>query len=171
MACGSRQQAFFDREPDPQVPGLHEGRDGVRNGRRLRRWRGPPCAVAMQPRHGLQQGAGVGPGGGAEQGLQGAAFHQPAVLHHIQAVAQLPDHAQVMGDQQQGGLLLLHAHQQLEDLRLHRHIQGRGRLVRDDQFRLHHQGHGDHHPLTLAAGQLVRIKTHPFRRVRQPHPR
>ena len=28
MARRSRQQAFFDREPDPQVPGLHEGAGG-----------------------------------------------------------------------------------------------------------------------------------------------
>ena len=44
----------------------------------------------------------------------------------------------------------------VEDLRLHRHVQRRRRLVGDEQLRLVGDGDGDHDPLPHAAGQLVR---------------
>ena len=49
---------------------------------------------------------------------------------------------------------------QLEDLRLDRHIQRRCRLIADQQIRVAGDGHGDHDPLPHAAGQLVRILFH-----------
>ncbi len=47
--------------------------------------------------------------------------------------------------------------QQLQDLRLHRHVERGGRLVGDQQFRAAEQRHGDHHALAHAAGEFVRI--------------
>ena len=47
--------------------------------------------------------------------------------------------------------------EQRQDLRLHDHVQGRGGLVGDDQVGAAGQRHRDHHPLTLSAGELVRI--------------
>ena len=47
--------------------------------------------------------------------------------------------------------------QQVEDLRLHRDVERRGRLVADDQLRLHRQRARDGDALALAAGELVRI--------------
>ena len=47
--------------------------------------------------------------------------------------------------------------QEIEDLGLDRDIEGRGRLVQEQELRLQHQGPRDAHPLTLAAGQLMGI--------------
>ena len=63
-----------------------------------------------------------------------------------------------MGDQdQRHAVIFLKLHQQVEDLLLDRHVQRGRRLVRDQQAGLRGDGDGDHHPLALAAGQLVRI--------------
>ncbi len=47
--------------------------------------------------------------------------------------------------------------QQVEDLRLHRHVERAGRLVADDQPGVHRQGARDGDALALAAGELVRV--------------
>jgi hypothetical protein len=47
--------------------------------------------------------------------------------------------------------------EQLQDLRLDRHVQGRRGLVGDQQPRSRHQGCGDGDPLACSAGKLVRI--------------
>ena len=46
--------------------------------------------------------------------------------------------------------------EQGEDLRLDGDVQGGGGFVGDQDVGLERQRHGDHHPLTLAAGQFVR---------------
>ena len=51
--------------------------------------------------------------------------------------------------------------QQVEDLRLDRHVERGRRLVGDQQLGVVGQRHRDHHPLALAAGQLVRIRGQP----------
>ena len=75
-----------------------------------------------------------------------------AVGHHVDAVGHVADDAEVVGDEQDGhvefGLQFL---EQRQDLGLDRHVQGGGWLVGDEQVRLVGQGHGDHHPLALAA--------------------
>ena len=53
----------------------------------------------------------------------------------------------------------------IQDLRLHRHIEGGRRLVRDQQLRTIDQGHGDHDALPLAAGKLVRVVADPALRL------
>ena len=45
-----------------------------------------------------------------------------------------------------------------QHLRLHRHVERRGRLVGDQQLRLGDQHHRDHHALAHAARDLVRIE-------------
>ena len=58
----------------------------------------------------------------------------------------------------------MHLLDQGENLALHRHVQRRRRLVRDDQLRAAGEGDGDQHALAHAAGQLVRILAqHPVR--------
>ena len=47
--------------------------------------------------------------------------------------------------------------QQRQHLRLHRDVEGRGRLVGDDQLRLAGHRHGDDGALAHAPGELVRI--------------
>ena len=53
--------------------------------------------------------------------------------------------------------LALQLAQQVEDLRLDRHVQRRRRLVGDQQPRARRQRHRDHHALAHAAGHFVRI--------------
>ena len=52
---------------------------------------------------------------------------------------------------------VLQLQHQVEDLRLDRHIECGGRLVGDQHLRIAAQRNGDHHPLTHAAGELMRI--------------
>ena len=47
--------------------------------------------------------------------------------------------------------------QHREDLRAHRHVEHRHRLVADQPLGLEHQRRGDRHPLALAARELVRV--------------
>ncbi len=65
---------------------------------------------------------------------------------------------QVVTDQQQRHVqALLQLFEQQKNLALHGDVQRGGRLIGDQQFRLAGQCHGNHHSLTLPAGQLVRI--------------
>lgn len=54
--------------------------------------------------------------------------------------------------------------QQCDNLRLNRNIERRDRLVADDELRFQRQCAGNGDPLPLAAGELVRITPHVFRR-------
>ena len=47
--------------------------------------------------------------------------------------------------------------EQVQDLRLHRHVERRDRLVADDQLRLQRERAGDADALPLAARELVRV--------------
>ena len=75
-----------------------------------------------------------------------------------------------MGDQDHAHVqLFIELQDQVQDLRLDRHVQGRGGLVRDQQSGLTGQGNGDHDALAHAAGQFVRILVHPCFRGRNAH--
>jgi hypothetical protein len=67
-----------------------------------------------------------------EQLAGGALLHQAAGVHHRDPVGGLRDDAEVVGDEQDGGLVLLaQATDQTHDLRLDRHVKRRGRFVGD----------------------------------------
>jgi hypothetical protein len=81
-----------------------------------------------------------------------------ALGHDADAVRHFLHDAQVVGDEEQRHAVFgLQALEQLQDLRLDGDVERRGRLVGDQQVRLVGQRHGDHHPLALAARQLMRI--------------
>ena len=87
-----------------------------------------------------------------------AGLNHLARVHHGDAVGDARDHAEVVRNEDDGGVdLVLQLHQQIHDLRLNRHIQRRRRLVGDQQLRVAAQRHGDHRALAHAAGKLVRI--------------
>src|SRR3954454_16287905 len=68
------------------------------------------------------------------------------------------DDAQVVRDEDVGEIEpVLEVHEQIEDLRLDRHVEGRDRLVEDDELRLQGKSPGDTNALPLTAGELVRI--------------
>ena len=80
-----------------------------------------------------------------------AAFHHAAVAHDHHVVRQRGDDAHVVRDQRQRHAAFVHQlAQQLQQLRLHRHVERRRRFVGDQQFRIAGQRHGDHDTLALA---------------------
>ena len=148
---GALQQARLDREPDLEIVGFDDdGAAFVGLGR-----------IAL--RLGVDQVARVGMLRIGEDLFHLAFLDDLAGLHHIYALGHLADDAQVVGDEQHG-----HAHlfaqigEKLQDLRLDGDIEGGGRFVGDQQFGLVGERHGDHHALTLAARQFVRIGTEPL---------
>ena len=81
------------------------------------------------------------------------------VAQHGYVIGHLPDHAQVVADpHHRGAEIALQVAHQLDDLRLCRHVQRRGRLVGDQEFGIARECDRDHHPLALPARQLVRIR-------------
>ena len=72
-------------------------------------------------------------------------------------VADVLHHGEVVGDEQdRDAQLPLQLGEQVEDLRLHRDVEGRDGLVGDDQLGVEGERGRDAHPLALAARQLVR---------------
>ena len=89
--------------------------------------------------------------------LGGAGLDDLALGHDADPVGHLADDAEVVGDQQhRHAEALLQVLQQLQDLGLDGDVEGRGRLVGDQEVRLVGERHGDHDPLALTAGELVR---------------
>jgi hypothetical protein len=74
-----------------------------------------------------------------------------------------------VGDHHDRGVqLVLQAVHEVEDLRLHRHVERRGRLVGDEQLGVVAQRHRDHHALAHAARELVRVGVGAPARLRDP---
>ncbi len=77
------------------------------------------------------------------------------------AVADLRDDAEIVGDKQHAGAVrLLHAADKAENFLLDRYVERRRRFVGDDQFRIDGEGRGDQHALAHAAGEVVRKACH-----------
>ena len=94
--------------------------------------------------------------------VQGPGLDDPAPVHHLDAVGDLGDHAEVVGDQDDRQVALaVELLEQAQDLRLDRHVERRRRLVGDQHLRLEREGHRDHRPLAHAARVLVRVVVHP----------
>ncbi len=92
-----------------------------------------------------------------EERIRGPGFHDFAQIHHRDTVGQVPDHPQVVGNEQVGEPeLLLQLLQQVDDLCLDGDVQGGDGLVADEQVRLEGEGSRDADPLALSTGELVR---------------
>ena len=93
-----------------------------------------------------------------------------AGAHHAHPLRDLADDGEVVGDEQQRHVhARLQILQQLQDLGLDGDVEGRRRLVGDEQVRLVGQRHGDHHPLLLAARELMRVGVEPAAGLAQAH--
>ena len=74
------------------------------------------------------------------------------------AVGERAHHFEVVADEQISELVAaLQVAQEVDDLRLHRHVERASRLVEDQEFRLEHHRAGDGDALALAAREFVRI--------------
>ena len=104
--------------------------------------------------------------GRAEDLTRRPVLHRAARVHDEHRVGRLGDHTEVVGDQDDTHVeLVLDLLDQLEDLRLHRHVEGGRRLVGDQDRRPVHERHRDHRPLAHAAGELMRKVPSPIGRV------
>ena len=105
---------------------------------------------------GAQQHLGVGVARLGEDPPHRTLLRDAPGVHDHHPVAGLGDDREVVGDEDEGQAeLLAQLLQQLQDLRLDHHVQGRRRLVADDDGRVAGQGHRDHRPLAHPARQLV----------------
>src|SRR6185312_8832066 len=81
-----------------------------------------------------------------------------AEIHYRDAIGHVLDHREIMRDDHESEVELApQLLQQIENLRLHRDIKGRGWLVADHDLGAHCQRAGDRDALALAAGKLARI--------------
>ena len=87
-----------------------------------------------------------------------AFFHQVTQIHHAHAVGNVPNDAHVVRHKQvRQPALALQLLQQVDNLRLNRHIQRRHRLVAHDNLRIKNQRARQADALPLTTGELVRI--------------
>ena len=94
-----------------------------------------------------------------EDGVDVASFGDSTQVHDHHVVCHLRHHAKIVGDEQDGHpQLLLQLRDEVQDLRLGRHVQRRGWLVSDQQARAAGQTHGDHRALAHATAQLERVR-------------
>ncbi len=92
--------------------------------------------------------------GRGEDVLNVAPFDDAAVLHHEDSIGDVMDHAEVVGDEQQRHPgAVAEVGEQVEHLRLDRHIECRDRLVADEDVRPGRQRPRDRDPLALPAGE------------------
>ena len=81
-----------------------------------------------------------------------------AQIHHRDAVADVAHDREVVGDEQVGQPeVRLEVFEQVDDLRLDRHVERRDGLIGHDEGGLHGERAGDADPLPLAARELVRV--------------
>ena len=95
-----------------------------------------------------------------------ADLDDPAEVHHRDAIRDVPRQAQVVGDDEDGDLLVAdEVEQQAQDLPADRRVEAGHRLVGHQQLGLHHHRPGDDHPLALPTRQLVGVaQEEPLRR-------
>ena len=126
----------------------------------------------LQRRHGGDELLGIGMLRIVQHRRGRALFDDDAVLHHRDAVGDLGDDAEIMGDEQHRRLAaLLQVADQLQDLRLRGDVERGGRLVGDQELRVERQRHRDHGALALAARQLMRIGFRRHLGIGNPHVR
>ena len=94
----------------------------------------------------------------------GRDLDRPAEIHDHHPVRHMFHHRQVVADEDIGEVQpLLEIGEKIEDLRLDRDVEGRDRLVENEDLRLQHERAGDRDALALAAREHMRISPIMFR--------
>ncbi len=79
-----------------------------------------------------------------------------SLVHHRNPAGDFFNDPQVMRNKKiRQSKLLLQLQQQINQLSLDQDIQGRNRLIQNEELRIHSQGPGQRDPLALAAGELM----------------
>ena len=118
-----------------------------------------------RPWHAAQQADRVRVTRVAQDRLDRPLLDEAAGVEDADPVAHLPDHAEVVADEEhRRPELLLQARDQVEHLRLDGRVETGRRLVEDQQRRVVRERHRDHRALLHAAGELMRVAAqHRFR--------
>ena len=125
-------------------------------------WPDSECGRPTQRRNGANQRLGVLVGRVGEDGLSFSPLHESARVHDHHLPSRSSHDGQVVGDDQQGRVELLHLLvEDVQHLGLDGDVERCRGLVGNDQIGSARQGHGDHHPLSHASRQLVRKSTGP----------
>ena len=141
----------------------------VERGRRSRNGFQPLAAFGAVDGGG-QQAPRIGMDRRAHDLAERALLDDLARIHHRDAVADFDRDPDIVGDEDhRHAELALQFAQQQQDLDLHGGIERRGRLVREQDFRLAGQRQRDHRALAHAAGHLVRIGVEPALGGGNPH--
>ena len=131
---------------------------GIRVPGRVLEHDAPAVRARHKARHGRQQRLRVGVEGRAKDGFGRSEFNDLTEVHDSDGVRKVTHDGEVVGyEDQRRRIFVLEVVQQVDDCRLHRHVERRDRFVGDDDLRIADEGPGDCNPLLLAAGQLVRI--------------
>ncbi len=157
----------------PGEPTARREPAGAADARQLRRRAGNhgelSRRVEFERWHGLEQRLGVTVPWVGEQRDCVRLLDDLAPVHHRDPVGMASDNAHIVGNQhdrhrqpRSQGV------DQLENLRLDRHVERSGRLISDQQLGLAQQADGDHRALTHPARKLVRKVVEPLLRPRHP---
>ena len=116
----------------------------------------------LGPRHGGEQRARVRVERAFEQDLAGSDLHEPSRAHDRDAIRHVVHHREVVGDEEIGEAeLALEVLQEVQYLGLHGDVEGRHRLVADEELGLQGERTRDADALALSAGEAVRIAAEP----------
>src|SRR3990172_1091709 len=115
-----------------------------------------PLAHRVGNGHGRQKGPGVRVKRGPVKLVSRRHLYYLARIHHRYTVADVAHRREVVRDEEVGQPKpVLQLLQQVDDLRLDGDVEGRERLITDEELRLHRQGPSDGDALPLSAGELV----------------
>ena len=107
--------------------------------------------AAADERDGGEQGFRVGMKGRVQHGGGWAELHDSAAIHDGDAIGQVPDHADIMADEQQREAeLVAQFGKQVEGRGLHGDVEGGDGFVANEELRPAGQRAGDGDPLFLA---------------------
>ena len=124
--------------------------------------RSQPLLLRRQLRQAVHQPDRVRMARRAEDRVHVTELDDLAGVHDDHAIGELGDQAEVVRDQDRGGVrLVLRLLQHLEDLSLDGHVERRRRLVGDQHGRLVRDRHRDHRALAHSTRELVRILVDP----------
>src|SRR5512143_713372 len=85
-------------------------------------------------------------------------LYDSSKVHHGDTIADMLHNGQVVGDDDVRKLeFFLNVFKKVNHLGLNRNIEGRDRLIADDQLRIEGKGPGNPDPLPLAAAELMGI--------------